>query len=115
MQPTTVPRMAPDLFEFQSAIRNSILSRIQVSILAHRAEDATCHKLCSDYRICNQEALSQCFVRTALGFHWSRACQGGPLSFLSDLDIHTLEEVNRNRSEYNGSHLPRRTELPLSP
>jgi hypothetical protein len=43
--------------------------------------------------MCNQEALSGCFVRTALGFHWSRACQGGPLSFSSDLDIHKLEET----------------------
>jgi hypothetical protein len=93
MQPTTVLGMVSYLFEFQLAIRNNILSRIQVYILVHRAEGATYRKLCSDYRIRNQEALSRSFVRTALGFHWSRACQGGPLSVLSDLDIHKIEDA----------------------
>jgi hypothetical protein len=83
MQPTTFLGTAPYLFEFHPAVRNDILSRIQVDILVHRAEDVTYRKLCSDYRMCNQEAF---------GFHWSRACQGGPLSFLSDLDIRKFEE-----------------------
>jgi hypothetical protein len=93
MQLTTVLRMTSYLFKFQPAVRNNILSRIQVDILVHRAEAATYRKLCSDYRMCNQETFSRCFVRTSLGFHWSRACQGGPLLFLSDLNIHKFEEA----------------------
>jgi hypothetical protein len=99
MQPSTVLRIAPYLFKFQPVVRNNILSRIQVDILAHRAEGATCRKFSSDYRMCNQVALSRCFVRTALEFHWSRACQDGPLLLLSDLNIHKFEEANRSRSE----------------
>jgi hypothetical protein len=99
MQPTTVLRMAPDLFEFQPPVWNNILSRIQVDILICRAEGATYSKLCSDYRMCSQEALAQCFVRAAFGFHWSHTCQGGLLSLLSDLDIHKFEEANRNKSK----------------
>jgi hypothetical protein len=44
MQPTTVLRMVPYLFEFQPAVRNNILSRIQVDVLVHRAEGATDRK-----------------------------------------------------------------------
>jgi hypothetical protein len=106
MQPTTVLRMASHLLEFQPAVRNNTLSRIQVDILIHRAERATYCKLCNDYRMCNQETRSRCSMHMALGYHWSGAYQGGPLSFLSDLDIHKFEEANRNRSEWNGSHLP---------
>jgi hypothetical protein len=93
MQLTTVLCMASCLFEFQPAVRNNILSRIQVDIFVHHAEGATYRKLCRDYCMCSQEALSRFFVRTTLEFHWSYVCQGGPLSFLSDLDIHKFEEA----------------------
>jgi hypothetical protein len=46
--------MVSYLFEFQPAVRNNILSRIQVDILVHRAEGATDH---------NPAAMTVCLTK----------------------------------------------------
>jgi hypothetical protein len=100
MQPTMVLRMAPDLFEPHLSVSINILSRIQMDILVHRAEGATYRKLCSDYPMCNQEALLRRFVRMELGFHWSRAYQDEPLSLFYPISTFTnLKKLPSNRTD----------------
>jgi hypothetical protein len=98
MQPHAILRMAPYPFEFEPAVGSSILSRIRVDILVHRAEGATYRKLYNGYRLCNQEALSQCFVRTELGFHWLRAARADPYHFCPISTFTKLKELPSNNA-----------------
>jgi hypothetical protein len=57
-QNAMILHMVPYLFEFGPVVRSNILSRTQVDIVVHCAEGVPYRKLCSDYRLCNQETFS---------------------------------------------------------
>jgi hypothetical protein len=97
MQGASIFRLVPHLFELQSVVSHTILSKTQVNIVTERANGARYVTICQSHKLCNDESLVRC-IRTALGFYWTRLWFSGAMSYLSDLDFHKFKDLAGEQS-----------------
>jgi hypothetical protein len=72
--------------QIESGINLGLFSKLHVDIFKARIHGASSASIREIYKLCNDEAIAHCLIRSILGFHWNRICHGRRLPYLSGLD-----------------------------
>jgi hypothetical protein len=79
MQGAILFRLAPYLFELQSAVSHNILSKVKLDIVIERTNGASHTIIRQSHKLCNDESLVRCFIRAPLRPYWTPICFGKEL------------------------------------
>jgi hypothetical protein len=86
-------RFTLHLGQMESSRSMGLFSKLQISLAKAHIDGSSYTSIRKTFKICNDEAIARCLVRSVLRFSWDRTCQDGQSAYLSDLDKMQLEAI----------------------